>query len=58
MPVHGVSAENRFAVMAAHDLRSAWSAVKGSPDRVYARGADVKCAVQFRLRFSNASRLL
>ena len=58
MPVHGVSAKNRFAVMAAHDPRSPGSTVKGPPDRADAWGADVEVAVGFRLAFLEASGLL
>ncbi len=36
MPVHRMSAENRFAVMAARDPCSPRSTVKGPPDRAHA----------------------
>jgi hypothetical protein len=51
MPVHRVSAENRFAVMAAHDPCSPGSTVEGPPDRAHALGADVESAVGFHLAF-------
>jgi hypothetical protein len=51
VPVHGVRAENRFAVMAAHDSRSPRSTVEGPPDRVNAGSADVELAVRVRLAF-------
>jgi len=51
MPVHGVSAEDRIAVMAAHDPCSTGSAVQGPPDRARARGANIESAARFHLTF-------
>jgi hypothetical protein len=51
MPVHRMSAENRFAVMAAHDSCSSGSTVKGAPDRAHAWCADEEPAVRFQLAF-------
>jgi hypothetical protein len=49
--VHRMIADNRIAVMAAHDPRTSWSAVQGPPDRVYAWCADIERAVRLRLSF-------
>jgi hypothetical protein len=44
-----MSAENCFAVMAAHDPCSPGSTVQGPPDRADALSADVESAVGFHL---------
>jgi hypothetical protein len=51
MSVHGMSAEDRLAVMAAHDFRSAWSPVEGPPDRADARGPNKERPVRLHLAF-------
>ena len=51
MPVHRMSAENRFAVVAAHDPYSPGSTVKGPPDRADTLGANVEPAINFHLAF-------
>jgi hypothetical protein len=49
--VHGVSAENCLAVMAAHHPCASRRAKEGAPDRVYAWGADVKALLALHFGF-------
>jgi hypothetical protein len=49
--VHGVSTQDRLAVVAAYDSYTSWCAKEGAPDRVDAGGANVKALIVLHCGF-------